>query len=956
MRASFQASCGRAAMAALLTALAEALLACAWPRPAFAATVTGWPQARSDIPADPSTLFGVLPNGMRYAIKKNDSPKGAVAMRLAIEAGSLNENDAQQGLAHFLEHMAFRGSRHVPESQVWPGLQRLGMAVGADADASTAFTQTLYQFNLPRNDAETVDTGLMRLREIASELTLAQSAMDDERGVILSERRLRNTPGYASTKAALREMFPGALAMTRWPIGQKEVVEHAPVSLIRDFYNAYYRPERATLIVVGDVDPKVLQAKITKRFADWAGVGPAGRDPAQGLPGVRDPQAALFVRSGAPSYLALTWVTSEEADTIAREKANLVARIGMMILANRLQEAANGPDRLFASAQPVFQHMFHTSYVRSLMLGIKPKDWRLAVQASTTAVRSMARYGVSADEMNRAVNDFRAYLQNVVARANTLRSPALADALAENVDEGGVYANPAEMLSIAEETFKTLTPEKVSAAFRVNTRGRGPLLFLSSPEPINGGQAALEQTMAAAEKASLARQMATARVAWPYTSFGSPGAVVAQKTIPDLQTTFVRFANGVRLTVKPTSFAAGEIRVAIKIGDGRAGLPKDRSSPTWAVKHGFVFGGLKKIGVDALQRALAGKLYRAVATYSEDGLMLLGRTRPADLLTQVQVLAAYVAAPGWRASGVDRARTLKADQIVQANGSPTGVLLRNLKVLLRNGDKRWAPPSLAQVEALRPQDLKQLLARQLASAPIEVTLVGDVKVDDAVRAVAATFGALPQRAKREQPAPEALAVRFPTGSPTPVELHHKGRPDQGFAAAAWPTMDAYHVKSVQALRIISSVFGTRLMDQLRVKAGVTYSPVSLIRNSKIFPGFGEFLAGAELPPAEMPLFFKTSDAIASDLRAHAISADELERARKPLVEEIIANQQKNAYWTLALSGAQTDARRLALIRDAVPDLQRVTAQDVQQVAQTYLTPSKTWRLEITPQPAAPAAH
>ena len=161
------------------------------------------------------------------------------------------------------------------------------MGIGPDANASTGFTQTSYQFNLPHNDNATVDSGLLRLRDIASELTLAQRAMDDERGPILSEERLRDTPQYRNLKALLHLVLPGSLGPSRMPIGKTDVIQHAPIALIQDFYHAYYRPERAVLIVVGDIDPAAIQAKILDRFANWTAVGPAGDDPRQAPPGKR---------------------------------------------------------------------------------------------------------------------------------------------------------------------------------------------------------------------------------------------------------------------------------------------------------------------------------------------------------------------------------------------------------------------------------------------------------------------------------------------------------------------------------------------------------------------------------------------------------------------------------------------------------------------------------------------
>ncbi len=916
-----------------------------------AAGAADWAQVHSDLPADPAVLFGKLANGMRYAVMKNATPKGAVAMRLVIDAGSRQESDAQQGLAHFLEHMAFRGSRHVPEDQVWPGLQRLGMTVGADANAATGFNQTNYQFNLPLNDAETINTGLMRLRDIAGELTLAQRAMDDERGPILSEERLRDTPNDRSMKQVFQLTYPGSIAGSRFPIGKIDVVKHAPVSLVRDFYNAYYRPERATLIVVGDIDPKVILAKITDRFVDWKAVGPAGSDPRQVSSASRIPEAKLVVGRGASSLVAVNWVMPKEPDTKAREQADLIKLVGMKILHFRLQDLANGPQHAFTQPELQIDGSVPEGYLWGVILQTRPEDWRIAVQAATLAVRRMQEYGVSADEVTRAMGELHAQLQAEAAKATTRPSPAIADGIAKSLDEGDVFVSPTESLSVAEEVFRNLTAGKVNAGLAAMMRSHGPALYLVSPSPIEGGQAALSETFAAAERAPLTGETAAAPVVWPYSSFGPSGQVVDRKMIADMQTTFVRFANGVRLTVKPTSFTTGEILVRVSVGNGRLGLPADRDSAIWAFNQNrFVYGGVKAIDLDDMQRALAGRLYKADTSLDDDGFVLRGQTRPADFVTQLQVLAAYVSAPGWRSGAVERARGEEISELTQFSGSPMGVFQRDIGSLLHN-DRRWSTPSLAEVQAVGPNGLKDLLERQLASAPIEVTVVGDVSVDAAVQAVAGTFGALPQRSEAAASPPAAMYIHFPAPTAMPIELHHNGRADQGVAVVGWPAVDEFDQQTHQDLRVLEQAFAARVLDQLRIRDGATYSPATMLGASRVFPGFGYFVAATELPAAKMPMFFSVSQSIAADLRTHKISADELERARKPAVETMITQQQTNGYWAYWLMGAQTDPRRLDIIRDTIPDLKRVTSADVQRVAKTYLIDAKAWKAVITPEPA-----
>ena len=323
--------------------LASAALAFGLGLTVPAGAATDWPHPHSDVAPDPAIRFGVLANGMRYAIMKNTTPKGVVSIRFRIGAGSLEERDVQQGLAHFLEHMAFRGSTHVPEADVWRDLQRLGMTVGADANAHTTFDQTVFQFDLPTNDASTVAAGLMRMRETASELTLSQTAMDAERGVVLSEMRVRDVPSYHAQKSDLAFVLEGQRLPTRMPIGQADVLEHAPVSLIADFYHAYYRPDRATLIVVGDIDPDAIEAQIKARFSDWTPVGPPGPDPVLGALLVRGPETRLFVEPGMRPAITLNWTVPYDpaVESQASDRRDTLEQIGLAALNYRLQVAAS---------------------------------------------------------------------------------------------------------------------------------------------------------------------------------------------------------------------------------------------------------------------------------------------------------------------------------------------------------------------------------------------------------------------------------------------------------------------------------------------------------------------------------------------------------------------------------------------------------------------------------------
>ncbi len=942
----------RVAIAVRLMAVALAAL------PSMSWASNDWPFSKSDIAPDPAVRFGALPNGLRYALMRNATPKGVVSIRLRIDAGSLAEADDQQGLAHFLEHMAFRGSTHVPEADVWRDLQRLGMTVGADANAFTSFTATTYKFDLPRNDPETLAAGLIRMRETASELTLSQAAMDAERGVVQSEMRISDLPNLHAFKDQLAFILKGQRLPTRLPIGAAGVLAQAPVSRIADFYHAYYRPERATLVVVGDIDVDAVEAQVKARFGDWKGQGRKGADPDPGSPAPRTRETRIFTEAGVQPSIQLSWIAPYDPspETEAKDRASLVERIGFAVLNYRLQAAATGTDRPFLGAAAARQNFQRSARLTQISINPDPGRFAEGLKAAETMRRQILEFGVRPDEVQRAITSMRTAQENAVAGVATARSPRIADRLTQDVDAGTeIPTSPAQNLAQLRRNLEGLTAEEVTASLRKAFSGSGPLIFAASPEPLNGGDKALDAALAAADAATLQAPAAEKAVTWPYTTFGLSGQVVDRQEIADLGVTKITFSNGVRLWVKPTKHTENQVIVLVGFGQGRQGEALDRKPPFWAISA-FVSGGLKELPYEDLRRALAGKTYGIALNRNDRRFTLSGSTKASDLPLEMQLLGAYLTAPAWRESTYERIRSLYASQLPQLDTSPQGALAKTLSSLLHDGDRRWSIPDQAEVRAASLDDLKAALTPALSQGPIEVTLVGDLTVEQAIAATADTLGALPPRSPSPTPAADASKVRFPAPRGEPLVLHHHGRADKAVAFIAWPATDFYaDMKQSRALDLLERVLNQRLLEQLRIADGVTYSPSTELDLSDSYPGYGLMAALSELPPDKVSLFYDTVARIAADLRNRPVSPDELERARGPVVARLSQAERTNDYWTGVLSQAQVDPRMLDRVRTRITMIQAVTADDVQAAARAFLKEGSAWKVVVLPEPGKAGA-
>ncbi|HEX2802009.1 MAG TPA: insulinase family protein [Phenylobacterium sp.] len=909
-----------------------------------------WPQAHSDVPADPAIRFGTLSNGMRFAIRRQTIPAGEASLRLWFDAGSLMETDAQRGLAHFLEHMAFNGSKAVPEGDMVKILERLGLAFGADTNASTSFDETIYKLDLPHTDDETVDTSLMLLRQTAGELTIDPAAVDRERGVVLSEERSRDSPSYRVYKARLGFWLAGQRMPNRYPIGHVDVLKTAPARQIADFYRRYYRPERAVIVAVGDFDPAAMETKIRAKFGDWQAQGPSGTEPDLGKLKPRKTEARLVVEPGAPLSLQIAWLRPYDTrpESVAKHREELIQQLGFAVLNRRFSAIARSPEPPFIGAASFKTDLGRSAEVTLVNVGAEPDQWRVAMAAAIQEQRRAVRYGVRQDELDREIQEVRASMKAALAGAGTRRPAELANEIVGSLSDNQVVTSPADDLAFFEAAVKGLKADTVSAALKTAFVGQGPLVFMTSPKPVEGGDQALLTELASAEKLAIAAPGPLRQVTWPYESFGEPGKVVETRDVLDLDTVFLRFGNGVRLTVKPTKFRDDEVLVRVNIGEGLKALPKDRQSLAW-FSGAFIEGGLKQIDNEDTERVLASKVYGAGFAISEDSFVLSGATRTEDLPTQMQVLAAYASDPGWRSEAFQRRKASGKTVHDQMEATDSGVLGRELSGLLHRGDRRFTFPSREDIAQAQLPDLQAQIAAHLANDPIEVVVVGDISVEKAIEAVARTFGALPPR-NPAPPVPESQKrVGFPDGVTQPVTFTHKGRADQAIGYMAWPTTD-YWANPQRALDtdIMGEIMQLRLIDELREAQGATYSPSVRYLHSTTWTGWGYLAASVEVPPQKLAAFFADAQKIAVDLRTKPVSADELERAKTPRIDRIQRSRLTNQYWLADLSGAQADPRRLDSIRQILPGTERVSAADVERAAQFVLKDDRAFRIVVEP--------
>jgi len=911
-----------------------------------AAHKTAWGAQSPDIAPDASIKYGVLSNGMKYAIKKNATPKGNASIRMHVALGSIAEAEKERGLSHFLEHMAFNGSKNVPEGEMIKILERLGLSFGADTDAYTSFDETVYQLDLPKTDEETVDTSLFLMRETASELTISDEGVERERGVVNSERQFRNNAGLRNIENQLKFIAPDTPFGNRLPIGTEEVLKTAPAEFMRSLYRRYYRPEKTTLIMVGDFDVDVMEAKIKKVFDDWKGVGEAGAPLDLGTINQGQFKVGSFSDPAVNEsiFLAILRPYERKDDSVANSKEELLGLLATSIMAQRFQKLSLAEDaKINGGGITIDTNLFNAVQQTGLTMTPKEGGWKEALAIGEQELRRALQFGFTQTELDQQLANVETGFKNRAAQADTRTNAAIANQIVGTIYNKGIVSTPQTNLETFTALKPQLTAEAVTSHFQQKFRVQPTALWISSKEPIENVQTAALTVLGESSRVAVTAPEAVETKVFAYDSFGGAGKITSDSNIDDLGIRTIAFANGVKLNLKKTDFEEGRVRYSLRYGGGIESLSQDKGSLGFLISNMSAIGGLKEHSFEELQRIMAGKSVNFGLQAGLDSFGATATTTPADFELQMKTLAAYVTAGGYRPEIDTLWKNAVPQFAAQLDALPQSILQFELPRILHGGDKRYGIGNAEELLTYKASDIESVLAPLGASAPIEIGIVGDIDEQVVINAVANSFGALSARSANYDG--KVTAPKIIT-SKDEITLYHKGTEEQGFYVSYWPTTDGKDQKSSIKRRLTATVFRLLLLDEVREKLGATYSPGANSVASTRHDGYGYLSASVIAAPDKMQ---EISDAIAKitqQMIDQGIDADTLDRARKPLLEELEKDQRQNGDWLFYTTTAQSKPERLERKRSEKLLMNSVTPDDIQAVAKQYLTAGNRLNVRI----------
>lgn len=922
------------------------------------------------LPGDPAVRNGTLPNGMTYAILRNARPEGAASIRLMVRVGSFEESDADRGIAHFLEHMAFNGTRAFPEGELVRRFSQAGIGFGRDQNAYTGPFSTVYSLDLNVADQDRLDLSFAWLGDVASGLIFAPEAVERERGVVMAEREARLGPAFDYRERYNAFLAPGLRGPNRSPIGEARTLRAISPEALTAFYQAWYRPELTTLVVVGDIDEADIEARIRATFSDWT--SPGEQLPAA-VPGKPDLDRPLDVMVSAEpqqgsgiSACRVRLHVLLGPDTLERRKLFIERGVWQAILNRRFGRLAQNPEAPFAAASlGVSAWGREAAYT---CLNVTPRSdatWREGLTAAQAEVRRMTAHGVTQAEVDRVVSAQKEANRSAIASVETRFSSSLAAGLLAAQPfvglDAAAFTRPEDNAALYDRIVAGVTPESVHQAFLDESAGSEPLIAVALAE-VPDFEAVRTAWLEIEASPSPDAEAEAASTAWAYTDFGPPGQVVSRETIDDPGFIRLTFENGVVVNFKSVNFSRDTISVAVRFGAGSLEVaPDDYMAATLGTAL-MSPGGLGKHSLTEMSDLFSSRRVAANLSMGTRSFLLQGDTRPADLDAQLQYITATLTDPGFRRD-FDQIRISAIRNLYRSRtSSPEGVAADALLEVIDPASPRRMPPLDVMLEADQ-SDFERILKPAMTGAPLEVTLVGDVDEATAVEALSRTLGALPARSDADRRRGDTWFIRYPD-VPDEEWAVHEGARDRAVVNLIWPLFvgdvngdvngDGERRQERWALGLLQLVMADAVRDEVREALGSSYAPEVDLR-TPVYGDQGSLTVGIATNPTQAPIVRAAVERVADTLAAPGgITTAALEAARRPVLDGIPASRRTNSWWLRAMDGS---AREPRILRDAIDReaaYRDMTVEQVQAVATTWLA-RKPIVIQALPDPAKGAA-
>ncbi len=905
------------------------------------------------LPQDPDVVTGTLKNGLRYYIRHNEKPQKRVEFRLVVNAGSILENDDQQGLAHFCEHMAFNGSKHFTKNQLVDFLEETGMRFGADLNAYTSFDETVYQFQIPSDRQGLVDSAFFILEDWAHNLSFNHEEIDKERGVIREEWRLGLGAQDRMQKKYFPVLFRGSRYAERLPIGKMDIVMHCKYETLESFYHDWYRPDLIAVVVVGDIDPIYAEKMIKEHFKKIKNPRHERVRKTYGLADNKKPIIAVATdKEATGNQVAIFW-KHPKTHLITRDdyRRTLVMSLLSGMLNDRFYELSQKPDAPFVYAGCSYGGFLVRTRDAWQCFAV-PKTNRISESLSTLIKENMRakKYGFTAGEMKRQKANILTGYENMLKEKDKTNSSSYVDEYVRNFLEQEAFPGIEYEYAFVKETLPKITLQEINTAIDTLLSRDNVEILVTGPDKKDNVVPDTTALLIAYKTALVAPVTAYVdkQVSGNLISDKLTEATVVSRTKNTVfGYTEVTLSNGVTVVMKPTEFKNDEILMDSYNFGGSSLVPADKAFMARMAPTVIKQCGIGTMSATDLNKFLAGKKVSVSPNISQLYEGISGSSTRKDLETMLQLTYLYFTRPRKDDEAFRSFKSRLANQIRFLKSNPQMVFIDTLYKLSASNDPRYFQiPTEKQVNDL---DLDEILAfykdRFADAEGFRFYFVGSFSPDSLLPLVRKYLGSLPAIHRKDMW--RDVSPRFPDGITKAVV--HKGSEPKSMVAILMEDPFDWNVRNRLIFNITTNILNIRLRETMRESKSKTYGVGIQKSNTKLPKPEYNILINWGCKPDNVDELINTVFQIMDDMQTHFPSDENMEKSRETIVRQLQTDSEKNDYWLGKLMDSSINNDKLQTQDELVKVVESITPEEIRQAARQYFTKDHYLQVVLLPE-------
>lgn len=907
--------------------------------------------AAQALPLDPAVRTGKLANGLTYFIRHNEEPKNRVSIYLVNNVGSVLEDDDQQGLAHFMEHMNFNGTAHFPKNDLIDYLQKNGVRFGADINAHTSFDETVFELPIPSDRPDVLRNGLQIVHDWAQSATLDPVEIDKERGVVLEEKRL----GLGAAERMRRVYWPVLLENSRYavriPIGLDTVLNHFTPATIRRFHHDWYRPDLQAVIVVGDVDAAAMEKTIRAQFADLKNPVPERPRPsyAVALEGANRFVSVTDREMPGTEAEVMIKLPGSVVRTAADYRSAIIRELFNQMLESRLGELARQADPPFIRAKAGIGGFINGLDLFDASVQARPGELDRGLKAVWREVMRVKRFGFTPTELERAKNDYLSEIQLAWKERNKTASVTYVREYQDLFLKGDAAPGIDAEYQLVKQDLPGITLAEVNTLSQQAIVPHDRTILIEAPDKDKASlpdSATVTGWLAATEAEHLTAYRDEVTTAPLLIREPVAGKIVSEKKDDRLGVTTWVLSNGATVLLKPTDFRNDEIYFGA-YGPGGTSLSPDRDYPSAANAAVLMeAGGAGNYDVTALQKYLAGKQLGVRFQLGEREQGFSGGATPVDLRSALELVYAKWTEPRKDNAAVQGVLERSRAALANRAADPNNVFLDTVSAVLGNYNLRRTGPSIEKLDQIDPDKSLSIFKERFSDASgFTFTFVGALNLDSLRPLVEKYIASLP--ATHAGARARDLGIRIPAG----VSRHtvFKGSAPKATVFLVFSGSFDYSMANVIRLDALRECLEIRLIQRLREDESGVYNPMVRVNTSKLPASSYSVVVNFGCAPGNVDkLVASTLDEIAK-LRDSGPLKENRDKWRSEDRAARETQLKTNKFWVNYLLGQVGNKEPLDAIEGYDKAADAVTVEALKRAAGKWLSGKNFIRIELLPE-------